>query len=277
MARTIGKLFGLERAQATSAARQKSRFAPSNLRERTFASQQPYSTITYKQPPEPTTPQAVKSAVGTGLGSLVESYNQAYGEAKTANEQRYAEMLGIADEDAQRRSAQHQEMLGLTEQTTGQRAADIESDYARQQASEQQRLARVGMAGTTAAPTMREGIERYKQSALNRLSDEMQGTRLGVMDRIAGEDQSTRLGIMERREDTYPNQGMITQLLGGIGSGQRGDLLPSVFGSLGNLGQPAAGAASAGVGGFQVPNQAFVPGAGFGAGQSGPPKLIPKK
>lgn len=240
----------------------------------------------YNQPPPAVTSPAVKQAVGTGLGGLVESYNQAYGEAKLANEQRYAEMLGIADEDTRRQRIQHQEMLGLTKQTTGQRAADIESDYARQQASEQQRLARVGMAGTTAAPTMREGIERYKQSALNRLADEMQGTQLGVMGRIAGEDQATRLGIMERREDTYPNQAMITQMLGSIGSGQKGDLLPSIFGALGNLGRTpaaspsgAASAAGAGVGGFQVPNLPLIAGKGFGAGQSLPTvkPVLPKK
>jgi hypothetical protein len=124
-----------------------------------------------------------------GLSALVNSYNQAFGAAKAANEQRYQQMLGIAD------------------QTTGQRMADIRGDYEGQRADVMQNLARLGMANTTVAPTMATGIEREKQASLNRAADQLQGTKLG---------------IMERRTDEYPNANIITSLFSMLGQGVGG-------------------------------------------------------
>jgi len=126
-----------------------------------------------------------------GLGSLVQNYNQAYQQARSANEARYNQMLQIAN------------------QTTNQQAADVRSSYGQQQANMMQGLARTGMANTTVAPTMQMGIQREQQSSLNRLADTM---------------QQTKLGIMERRTDAYPDQGGLMQAIqsigGGIGGGQ---------------------------------------------------------
>jgi len=98
-----------------------------------------------------------------GMTNLVNSYQQAFGEAQAKN------------------LARNQQMLGMADQVTGQRAADIRSDYAKQGANVFQNLARLGMSNTTVAPTMQLGVQREQQSALNRLSDEMLGTKLGVM------------------------------------------------------------------------------------------------
>ena len=121
-----------------------------------------------------------------GLQSLVQGYNQAYDQARGANEARYNQMLRLAG------------------QTTNQRAADIRSSYGQSQANMMQNLARTGMANTTVAPTMQMGIQREQQSALNRLADQM---------------QQTRLGIMERRTDAYPNQAGLMQAIQAIGGG----------------------------------------------------------
>jgi hypothetical protein len=122
-----------------------------------------------------------------------------YEEAKAANEQRYQQMLGIADT------------------TTGQRAADIRSSYAEQGAQQQQNLARLGMSGTTIAPTMQMGVQREQQSALNRLADQM---------------QQTKLGIIERREDEYPKSDVILALtkamMQGGGAAGAGGLLEAL-------------------------------------------------
>jgi len=131
---------------------------------------------------------AAKEAAG-GLAGMVEQYNTAYGEARAANEARYQQMLGIAD------------------QTTGQRAADVRSDYGQQESSMMQGLARQGMAGTTVGATMKTGIQREKQSSLNRLADQMQGTKLG---------------IIERREDEYPQSDILLQLAQALGQGGGG-------------------------------------------------------
>lgn len=133
---------------------------------------------------------AARRQAGGTMSRLVSQYNQAYQQAKAANLQRY------------------QEMLGVVGQTTGQRAADIRSSYAGQAATGMQQLARQGMAGTTVAPTMRMGYQREQESALNRLADQMQGTRLG---------------IMERRQDVYPDPNVLVSLAQAIGqSGGRG-------------------------------------------------------
>lgn len=130
--------------------------------------------------------QVAAGQIGQGLSGLIGQFNQAYGEAKSANEQRY------------------QEMLGITDTTTGQRAADIRGDYAGQQSNMMQRLASLGMANTTIAPTMGMGIRREEQAALDRSADTLQGTRLG---------------IMERRTDEYPKSDIIMQLVQALGQG----------------------------------------------------------
>lgn len=142
---------------------------------------------------------AAAQEAASGLTGMVEQYNVAYGEARTANEARY------------------QQMLGITDQTTGQRAADIQGAYGQQSSNIMQRLARQGLAGTTIAPTMGMGVEREKQSALNRLADQM---------------QQTKLGIIERREDEYPRSDIIMQLAGALGQGGGGAGATGIYGAL---------------------------------------------
>jgi hypothetical protein len=121
---------------------------------------------------------SMPQSIGTGMEALVNQYNTAYQEAKAHNEKLYADMLGIVD------------------QNTGQRAADIGSGYGEMSANAMQQLSRLGMSNTTVAPTLNMGIEREKQSSLNRLSDEMQGTRLGVMGQY-GQQQMPNLGTLQ--------------------------------------------------------------------------------
>lgn len=138
----------------------------------------------------------------SSLTALVNQYNQAYAAAKAANEQRYNEMLGIAD------------------RTTGQRMADVRSAYGERQADAMQQLARLGMGNTTVAPTMQMGIQREQESALNRVADELQGTRLG---------------IMERRTDEYPENNVILALAQALGQGGGAAGLSGLLSALGGM------------------------------------------
>lgn len=137
-----------------------------------------------------------------GLSGLVGSYNVAYGEAKSANEQRYQQLLDIAS------------------QTTGQREADIRGGYAERGADIRQQLSRQGMAGTTVAPTMQMGVQREQESALNRLADQM---------------QQTKMGVIERREDRYPEMGTITSLAGMLGQGGGAQGISGILSALSGL------------------------------------------
>lgn len=143
-----------------------------------------------------------------GLSSLVNEYNRSFAESKAAEDARY------------------KQMLGLTDQTTGQRAADIRSEYGGQRANIMQNLARLGMANTSVAPTMALGVEREQQSALNRLADQMLGTKLGVM---------------QGKQERYPTT----------------DIIQTVAQLLGQQTQPQYGSGP-------IPLRA--PGSGYGAG-----------
>ncbi len=95
----------------------------------------------------------------------VSAYNEAFASANEANEARYQQLLGIADS------------------TTGQRAKDITSDFAGQQSAAMQNLARLGLANTSGASTIRGGFGRKRNEALDRMADQMQQTKLGIIER----------------------------------------------------------------------------------------------
>lgn len=164
------------------------------------------SVTTYKPGYGPGGGIGVPSAgVLSGLGSLVENYNRAYGESRAANEERYQQLLGIAD------------------QTTGQRAADIRGSFGQQSSDMMQRLARLGLSNTTIAPTLQTGIEREKQSALDRSADQL---------------QQTKLGIIERRQDEGPSLENIQSIIAGIGSQYSGGQgIQAMLQALSRLGQ----------------------------------------
>lgn len=155
------------------------------------------------------------------MQGLVESYNQAYGAARESNEARYQQLLGIANE------------------TTGQRQVDITSGFQQQSSDAMQQLARLGMSNTTIAPTLQQGFERERQSALNRAADE---------------GQQTKLGIIERREDAFPDLGSLQSILVGLGSQSGGGFgTAGTLGALGNIRQGPVGQVQGGpvgVGGF---------------------------
>lgn len=137
----------------------------------------------------------------SALSKMIESYNKAFQEARSANEARY------------------QEMLDTIAKTTGQREMDIRASYAGKEADISQQLARLGMSGTTIAPTMSLGVAREREAALDRLADAMQGTKLG---------------IMERKVDRYPDPSIITSLAGSAGQAA-GPYGGNIFGALSKL------------------------------------------
>jgi hypothetical protein len=139
---------------------------------------------------------------GAGLQQLVSNYNQAYNEAKTANEARY------------------QQALGILNQNTGQRLSDIRSDAGGERARVFQSLARSGLGGSSVGNVESAGITRRMNEELNRTSDALAGSKVG---------------LIERRQDPYPDQGSLATLLTGAlsGFGQQGlGALTSLLGGL---------------------------------------------
>jgi hypothetical protein len=141
-------------------------------------------------------------AIGSGLSKLIGNYNRAYAEAKAANEQRY------------------QQALGLLNQNTGQRLSDIRSDAGAEQARIGQSLARSGLAGSSVGNVERAGVTRRMDEALNRASDELVGRKVG---------------LIERRQDPYPDQGSLAELVMGVGSAMGTQGLTKLTGALAGM------------------------------------------
>jgi len=112
----------------------------------------------------------------------------------------------------------YQQMLGTVSGDTGQRAADIRQAYREQAARQQAGLQRLGLGGTTVAPTMRMGLARERGAALNRLTDEILRTKLGVMGTQASRQtglQSQYLGLIGQLATT-PTTGSFSQKVSGV-------------------------------------------------------------
>jgi len=229
MAQFGGPLFGLTGWQRRLGEAQLERERKAK-KERELEHQRQMELV---NPPPPELP----SEAAIGMQRLVESYNQAYGAARQANEARYQQMLRIARGETARQAGVQQRMLGAVGQETGQRAADIRAAGASREADIMQQLARQGMAGTTVAPTMRAGVGRETSAELNRLSDLMLQRKLGVMGQMAAPRRGTELGIMERRTDAYPNLGALTSAFGAVGEGYGGPGMSAMFSALSKIRQ----------------------------------------
>lgn len=188
------------------------------------------------------------SAVATGLQSLVESYNTAYQTAKAKNEALYNQMIGTTEKWGTNMAdfikQQYTEQMGVVGETTGQREADIRSEYAKQRASGMQGLARLGMANTTIAPTLGAGYTREEQSALNRLADEMQQTKLSTMQQyqtglsdLMSQQEQLKLGIMgQYGAEATPDLASIMSVISNVGASyQEGTGLGTMLSALSNL------------------------------------------
>jgi hypothetical protein len=146
--------------------------------------------------------QAANVGVGDSMQKMIENYNLAYGEAKTANEARYQQQLGIAD------------------QTTGQALTDVRSDFGQRGADIAQQQQRLGMGNTTVGDTLQAGNLSKMQASLARTRDTM---------------QQTKLGIIDKREDQYPDLGSLQSTLAGAASGTVTPQVAAMLKAFGNI------------------------------------------
>jgi hypothetical protein len=144
---------------------------------------------------------------GGGLVNLVNEYNRSYAQARYDYEQRYNQMLGIADS------------------TTSQQQADLRAQYSGQRAAGMQRLQRLGMANTSLTSSMQQGLQRGESDALNRLADTMQQTKLGIIgskktaQELAPSRDTILAAIAQGQAASGPYGGELTQAIGGIDFG----------------------------------------------------------
>lgn len=141
---------------------------------------------------------------GEGLVNLVNEYNRSYAQARYDYEQRYNQMLGIADS------------------TTSQQQADVRAQYAGQRSTGMQKLQRLGMANTSLTSSMQQGLQRGESDSLNRLADTMQQTKLGI------------IGSKKTAQELAPSRDMILAALAQAqgASGSFGGQLTKALGAL---------------------------------------------
>jgi len=132
------------------------------------------------------------------MGGLANSYQRAYDEANAANESRYQESLGLADQAIE---------LGR-ESFAGQKD-EIARGYRNLGGAQMQNSVSSGMYGTSNVPVMQAGIQREMGGALVKLgAAQAASERQGIMD---------KQGIIERRKDPGPNMQYGAQQAQGLG------------------------------------------------------------
>lgn len=145
---------------------------------------------------------ALPAGASEGLNNLVSSFNEAFTSAQAANEDRFSQLLGLADQGNQ------------------QRGTDIRASSQQNLANQQAQLSRSGLGGTTIGSTLAQGAEREKQAELRRSGDV--GRR-------------EKMGIIERRTDTGPDPSMLASAFQSVGTGFGGQGLSAMLQAMGNL------------------------------------------
>lgn len=120
------------------------------------------------------------------MQDIMSKYQASMNEARTANEDRY------------------NQLLGLNSAAGDQATQDINRQYSNLQAQQGQSLASRGLAGTTILPTVQAGVERNRSAAL-----------ASEQERLRQE----RMGIIERRNDTYPELSYYGAMMQALGAG----------------------------------------------------------
>jgi hypothetical protein len=156
-------------------------------------------------------PYGQAQAAGNTKQQLLDEYKRAYGEAKSANETRYADILA-GYQDRYNRNMADIKTVGA------QAESDTRKNYFDAMARNQQNLAARGMSGGTMGAVLDAGNTREMNADLNRLRDQLTQQRVGLDTQLSGD----LLGFKERRTDSYPDLGQLAALMQGYGQGTGG-------------------------------------------------------
>lgn len=170
-------------------------------------------------------PVIAQTGTGTSPQDLINQYQQAYDQAKKANETRYNEILGGY---RSRRDRALSDLAGSGDQERkdiAQEASNFEGRMGQDAVSR-------GLAGTSVLPAGKLAAAKFKTDATGRLDERLRQQRISL---DSGLDQDT-LQFMERRNDTYPDFEMLAKLSQGMGGASGGGMGMQVFsGGYGSL------------------------------------------
>jgi len=140
------------------------------------------------------------------IKAMLTDYQNAYKEAKKANEDRYADILGGYRESAKALIAK-QEALGSNQDEDIKRAYDQQAAMARQNAMSR------GIGNTTVTDSLDRGVESDRQRALRAAANDRAAALINLMERA----KAAELQFMERRTDSYPSLDTMANLAMQIG------------------------------------------------------------
>jgi hypothetical protein len=154
------------------------------------------------------------SSLGGGGGSnplLMDYYNQLqnqYMQAKQANETRYGDInTGYSERYA--------DAMGTLGQFSDQDKADVNKRFDQNLAKSDQSAISRGLYNTTVTDSLRRGVEDDRGAELRRVNDAKLQRQLGYQTGLSKE----QLDFQERRNDTYPDQGLMAQVAMEAGKG----------------------------------------------------------
>jgi hypothetical protein len=178
------------------------------------------------------TPKHLRPAMGGGGGyggggSLADSYQSAFDEAKAENERRYLEGISGYQSRLERN-------LGYLDSAGQQEAEDINEIYDNQGSKISQDLISRGLSASTIRPVMEMGNNRERVKDLGRLKERLLQQRVNVDSNLSGD----QLRYMEARSDTYPDYNQLAALSRGLGEAGYNHPINTapVFASPGELG-----------------------------------------
>jgi hypothetical protein len=146
------------------------------------------------------------SSPGTPQG-LLEMWQSGHDQAKSANENRYQEILGNLTSTRDRNMAL---LNGVGEQ----QGKDLRDDYRKLETRGGQNLISAGLGNTTAVGNMKSGVLREQKDAENRLQAGLNRERIGYDERF----NTAIAGFQERRTDSYPDLGTFANAMSQLGN-----------------------------------------------------------
>ena len=152
------------------------------------------------------------------VGNLAQNFQSAYDEARSANVGRFEEIKGEY-------SSLYDRVMAAEDARSTQGEADIRGEFADIGAREQQSFVDRGLYNTSAATGAQTATDRAATEAVNRFRDTGIDRRSGYDIGLTGE----RLGFIERREDEYPNSGLLASLAQAVGAAGPGGLPPEMI------------------------------------------------
>jgi len=135
--------------------------------------------------------------------NLMGGFSQALGGIQRGFDQRTAGIMGQYNADAARLGQQYQQRydtgMGMLKGMGDQAAADIRSDYAKQQAAVQQQMAQRGLGNTSLASSALTGVQREQQNSLTRLTEALRSQALNTHAGLSGDTRGYLGGVQSGR------------------------------------------------------------------------------